>query len=517
MKRWAFILLISIVTLATFGPIVSHDFVSWDDPETIRDNPRLNPPTIGSIGYYWRNQAWGLYVPLTYTFWGAIAAVARGGGTMDPAAFHAFSVVLHILSALIVFSILRGLSASERGAWIGALLFAVHPMQVETIAWASGAKDLLGGLFSLVCVHQYILFARHAESRRKAVMHYCVAAAALVLGMLAKPIAVVAPVIALVIDVALVRHDLRLALRSCWPLIVLTIPCVIWSRIAQNIWPQTVVDWWQRPLVAGDALGFYLYKLVWPMSLSSFYGRTPQVVLQSNLANVAWIVPVLVLAAPLLSRERRTELLAGAAVFVIALLPVLGFTPFMYQLHSTVADHYMYLPMVGVALVAAVGVSARPTRGVILLSGVLLTLLGVRSALQLRHWRDDVAWASRGVALNPRSFDANVALGAALASRGHIERALPHLRFCADARPDSALAQQLLAQALVFTNQFEQAVAPARAALDLAAAGGSADLAWEHFLLGTALVGAGQAEQGQRHLDIAVRLRPGLASPLRNQ
>jgi tetratricopeptide (TPR) repeat protein len=124
-----------------------------------------------------------------------------------------------------------------------------------------------------------------------------------------------------------------------------------------------------------------------------------------------------------------------------------------------------------------------------------------------------VAWASRGVHTNPQSFDAHAALGSALANAQRLDEAIPHFQFCADRAPKSALAQLRLAQALVFANRFEQAISPAEAALKLAAACGANDLAWEHLLLGKALVGAGRTEEGQRHLDTAVRLRPNLASP----
>jgi hypothetical protein len=294
---------------------------------------------------------------------------------MHAAPFHGASVGLHLLSALVVYSILRHLSGSDVASCIGALLFALHPIQVETVAWASGAKDLLGGLLALVSIQQYLCVIRASPRSGRRVFHYSVCAVALVAGMLAKPIAVVAPAIAIILDIAFLRRQPREVIRSAWPLLVLTIPCIIWSRAVQEVWPQTVTPLWSRPLIAGDALAFYLGKLVWPMPLSSFYARTPQAVLQSKLVYVSWIAPIAVLALAALSRERRWELLGTFCIFVAALLPVLGFMPFMYQLHSTVAEHYMYLPMFGVAVAGAVAVAARPTRAVIVVCCIVLALL----------------------------------------------------------------------------------------------------------------------------------------------
>jgi hypothetical protein len=283
--------------------------------------------------------------------------------------------------------------------------------------------------------------------------------------------------------------------------------------MVQESWIHTVTPLWARPFIASDAFAFYLYKLVWPVSLTNFYGRTPQSVLDSKVVYLTSLVPVLLAVVLFLARKRHPKLLASAGIFLAGLLPVLGFTPFMYQIHSTVADHYMYLPMIGIALAVAVTIARRPTRTVVILSCVVLAVLDARTLLQLRHWRDDLARTSHGVRLYPQDFTARASLGSALAAAGRIDEALPHFRFCVDRRPLSSLAQQRLAQALVYSNRFEQAIPHARAALDLATAQGQKDLAWEHFLLGTALIGAGQADEGQRHIAIAVRTRPDLASP----
>ena len=162
-RRGGIPLVLVIVTLATFGRIVSHEFTGWDDAMTIFENPRIVSPSFANVVYYWTNSEGGLYVPVTYTVWSRRGGVAggrrqrardaepvgisrdqrrvaraeRAGGLPDPA-------------------------TADRSRYRGDVrrpLFAVHPMQVETVAWTSGAKDLLGGLFSLVCIWQYIKFA----------------------------------------------------------------------------------------------------------------------------------------------------------------------------------------------------------------------------------------------------------------------------------------------------------------------------------------------------------------------
>src|SRR5580765_6278950 len=101
------ILLILAATLATFAPVIRNDFVLWDDPETISQNPRVAAPSLEGVAYYWNHGAAGLYVPLTYSVWAALAAVHRPGVTVpDPLVFHAASVAFHAISVLFVYAIL---------------------------------------------------------------------------------------------------------------------------------------------------------------------------------------------------------------------------------------------------------------------------------------------------------------------------------------------------------------------------------------------------------------------------
>src|SRR5205823_1230010 len=132
---------------------------TWDDNETLSGNPKLNPPTVASLKSFWTEPQMDLYVPVTYTTWALVANVARepvqrgaGGGTggggavrgsqLDPHAFHALNLGLHVIAAVAVLLILRDLFRSPAAALIGALLFALHPVQVEPVAWVSGTKDV---------------------------------------------------------------------------------------------------------------------------------------------------------------------------------------------------------------------------------------------------------------------------------------------------------------------------------------------------------------------------------------
>lgn len=441
-------LLVAVVTTAVFSGVCRNGFTWWDDHRTIHHNPQFNPPTQKGIAASWTAPNAGLYVPLTYSYWGALAYAAQApqadddGIHLDPRVYHLGSLALHTASALVVLSILRLLSGNLAAAVAGALVFAVHPVQVEPVAWASGAKDVLAGLLSLCAVYQYLVFARRRrDGARGGWAYFAGGAIMLALAMLAKPSAAVVPGVVAVLD--------RWCLGRPWKRIVgpaavyalAVLPLCVVAKMVQTADGVADVAWWQRPLLAGDALLFYLRQLLWPAALAPDYGRRPTVVLSmwgGAWAALAWLAPAGVGYLLWRGRRARPELLAAGAVFAIALGPVLGFVPFMFQYMSGVADHYLYLPMLGVALAVATGVerAGRPAapkpaapsdappgataapaatagwlsglspRGRAAASGLLLLIgsLAVRSVQQVTVWCDDAGLWRHTMAVSPDSF-----------------------------------------------------------------------------------------------------------------
>ena len=176
--------LLILVTLAVFWQVHSHEFVLWDDGLHVYENPYLQALTFDNIRVFWREPYAELYIPLTYTLWALTAAVARGIGASPtggvpfaPQFFHTLNLLVHLLSVLVVWRILRlllGRVMEERqptatsplltrvewAAGGGALLFAIHPVQVEAVAWVTGFKDVLCGFLVYVALWQYLCYAR---------------------------------------------------------------------------------------------------------------------------------------------------------------------------------------------------------------------------------------------------------------------------------------------------------------------------------------------------------------------
>lgn len=466
-------LVVVTVTLLTMAPSCGHRFTSWDDTLTVSRNPNFNPPSASGVMNHWRKPHMDLYVPVTYTAWGVLARVAYDGPGrgLDPRVFHAFNVVLHAVNAGLALLLLRRLLGSNRAAtWAaaaGALLFGVHPVQVEPVGWVSGTKDLLCGTFTLLALLAYVMAVR-ASAERIRWTPYALGTVALILAMLSKPTAVVVPAMALVVDRLIVGRAWRAVARSVLPWAVLAIPVVVLTKLVQPA--AHVVDAppiWMRPLVAGDALAFYLAKLALPWRLGIDYGRTPAVAIGAGWVYWTWMLPVGVAVALWFGRRRLRGVVAGALLALVPLLPVLGLVRFDFQRISTVADHYLYLPMFGVGVaVASMLCKVAPRRWVVPV-GVVLLLLAVRSAAQTRHWRDDRSLAMRAVAVNPNSWVGHVNLAVALLDQGAGRAALPHAERAVQLRPNEARGHWVLGDAQLTNGLPVEAEASFRRAMEL--------------------------------------------------
>ena len=456
-------LAVAALTAAVFGVAVTHEFVDWDDQLFIYANPALHPPTLASAVAAWTEPLRGLYMPLTVSGWVGLARLADAVaardalGRPDPALFHAASVMLHVLGALVVRGLLARLltrgGVGAGAAWAaaaGALLFALHPVQVEPVAWASAMKDLLCGLWSLVALRLYVEFAIASDSgsaSRRAWTFYGLALIAFVLALLAKPAAVVVPLLAALLDrVATGRPFARIG-RA---LGVWLLPAAVFAWVAtltQTVPADVPPPLWSRPLIAADALCFYLYRLVLPVGMSVDYGRSPAFVLEQGWVYFTWLVPAALTAAVCLLRERVWRVAWG--LFVAALLPVLGLVPFQFQEQSTVADHYLYLAMLGPALACAWLVAALRARTRLAVGAALAVGLGVASGVSLPRFADSERLYEATLQTHPRSHTARYNLGRLLVEQGRPAEAIVHLERALALRPAYARAHVNLGVALM--------------------------------------------------------------------
>jgi len=430
----ACLLLLPAVALV-HGPILRHGLLHWDDRVMTVQNPLVQPPVLEGLARAWSTPFMDMYIPVTYSALAGLAAVSRAAGPgapageLDPWPCHLASLLVHAANALLVLALLRRLRIGAGAALAGALLFALHPVQVESVAWLSGIKDLLWTGFALLA-----LLLRLRE-------HHALATACFALAFLSKPTAVVVPFLALVIEALVLRRDARASARSLLPWFALALIGMLLTRHFQPAPHVETVPLAARPLVALDALAFHLRQLVLPLGLAPDYGRNPAWLLARPWELVRSGL-ILALAGLLF---RRPWLRAPGLLLLLPLLPVLGLLPFDFQRLSTVADHYLYMGLLGPALALALWLARTPghlPRAACVLG---LLALGARSALQVPVWRDDARLWRHVLTVDPQSFVAHSMLGLVAEHEGRPEEAIDHFRHAIGIEPDDVRSRVGLA------------------------------------------------------------------------
>ena len=487
--------LLIFVVLAIYSLAVVSEFISWDDPVNVSQNPHLQLGGWDAIIWFWSHSYEQLYIPVTYTLWTVLAGVSRvstptGGVEFNPFIFHAANVICHALATVFVYQILR---LRVRSAWAcaaGALLFAVHPLQVESVAWVTALRDVLSGALALAAAWALLLSVESADQDQPVAslapdavgflqgVHwslYALSSALLILALLSKPSAVAVIPMVLVLHWIAPRRRWRTIAILLGPWIVLALVDVWITRIAQPVTaPADGGRWWLRPLIAGDSLTFYLYKFLLPIRLGLFYDRTPQAVISQGWIWCTWIVSAAVLGAILVIGRKSKWLVAGASLFIAGVLPVLGLVPFTFQGYSTVADHYVYLAMIGPALALAAAISVARGNGVKVLVVVctlwLLMLCGLAVA-QTRYWHDNVTLYTHAYDVNPQSPEAALLLATQYDNAGDPASALVWLDRAAPTIPKKKSAQSIFhgtkGRTLISAKQYIEAEQELELALEL--------------------------------------------------
>jgi Flp pilus assembly protein TadD len=424
--------------------------------------------SIKSLGALWQQTYKGLYVPLAYTILAVIALFARGpaqmmssGGhtvTLNPGAFHVASVSFHIANTVLCWMLVSRLTRSRRAAMICSLVFAVHPLQAESVGWISELRGLSSGCFALAALNVLIL-SRQLSDRAPARSRALLAASAVFVAcsMLCKPAAVVLPLAGLIVD--------RVALGTSWRMSIVTallwsvcvLPFALITRSAQTLYPQGASILWQRPFVAGDALVFYLRKIVVPIGLCVEYGRTPNSVLSQGWTYAAWALPAGLLLFCFIRGRQRPIAWLGSLMFGTLLLPTLGLVPFSFQAHSTVADRYAYLPMIGIGLVIADAVTAARSRIATGAVSAVILVFAILSFNQSGYWVDNATFLSHVIDVNPNVAFAQINIGTSLLKQGRAEDALEHFSKALESDPTSAKAQNNAGLALAQLGRVDEA------------------------------------------------------------
>jgi tetratricopeptide (TPR) repeat protein len=486
--RWAAPALVALATAVVFLPALRADFINYDDPENFLENPHFRG--LGRANLRWMLLFHsGNYQPLTwvthavdYLLWG-----------MDPRGHHLTSVLVHVATALAVYlaiiALVRaavegpGAAADEpglrRAAAAGALVFAIHPLRVESVAWVTERRDVLSGLFFVLTVVAYLRAQRLAAVGRARGPWIGLSIVCLVLSLLSKAWAMTMPVVLLLLDVHPLRRFVRVGgRRPPWgpilaekiPFAVIALAGAVVAFAAQRefmpaLEPHPVPA---RLAQAAYGLAFYVRKTLVPVGLYPYYElRLPLDPTAPRFVAAAAAVGAITLVLVVLRRRWPAGLVAWCGYGVIV-SPVLGLAQAGIHL---AADRFTYVATMPLAALAGGGVYALWTRaaapwvsagarvGAAAPVIALLAALGVATFAQVRVWRDSVTLWSHAVTVAPDNAVVHQNLGVALKEAGRLEEAIGHLAQASALRPDWVEARLSLAGALATARRYERAIA----------------------------------------------------------
>ena len=518
-------LVVALVAIWVFLPVAGFGYVNFDDPNYLRDNAVvLEGLTAEGVAWAFETFHTGNWHPLAWL--SHMADVELLGP--EPGRHHAMGLALHVVSSLLLLFLVRGWTGSAGVAAAVAALFAWHPAHVESVAWLSERKDVLSALFLWLALAAYTAYARRPAGVR-ALPRLGLVALCLALALMAKPMAVTAPFLMLLLD-AWPLGRLPLDEKPTWarlrpllleklPLFALVALSSVVTFLAQSrgggVSSLEVLPLSERLGHAAVSVATYLRMLVWPAGLAVFYPHRGAPA-PLELAGAILLLAALTFAA---WRARRSApfLLVGWLWFVGTLVPVIGLVQVGEQ---SVADRYTYVPYVGLALALAEGArrvaSRRAAAGVALaaVGGVALLALAPVARGQVGYWRDGATLFRRTLDVTGENHVAERLLGAALLSSGDAAGAEPHLREAVRLRPGSAEALNALGVALTQLGR----PADAETALEAfrrAAIADPADAAIRNNL-GNALAARGDAPGALAEFREAARLAPSEAAGHRN-
>jgi len=535
---------IVLATLGVYWQTWEHAFTVFDDPLYVTGNSRV----LGGLS--WENIRWAFAAPDAFLWhpltWLSYMASADAHGATSAGPWVMTDVLLHALGAVLLLIVLTRMTGRVAPAAFVAALFALHPLQSEPVAWVSGRKDVLAGLFCMLTLLAWLAWVRRPHAAR-----YAAVLAAFALCLSAKSSLVALPVVLLALDFwPLKRLEARAQLApriaEKLPLLALSLASVaIQLAFVARSWNVWIEDPPLPDRIAGAAMGIVamLGRIVWPFDLAivrptpaqmglAFWSPVELILTGAGLLGIT-------IAATLCARWSR-PVLVGWIWFLALLLPMSGLLPAGLRVMH---DRYGYVPMIGIAIAAAHGAAElagrhRSRRALLGSLGVALIVCSAwLTTRQVAVWQDSltlfdhalrvternaIVHYSRGVALAgsgqidraiadfrtalsiyPRHPDANTSLGWLLDQRGHHDQALPHLRLAVEARPGWILALTNLANALIDAGEREEALMWLERAVETEP--GSPNSCYR---LGKALERAGRIDAAEAQYRQALRIDP---------
>lgn len=507
---------IVVAVFAAYWQLPKNDFISFDDDIYVTHNPHIKEGfTFKSIkwafttfhAFNWHPVTWLSHM-MDYKLFGKNASM-----------HHFMNLFYHILNSILVFVIFRAVTKDIWPSAIVAILFAVHPLHVESVAWISERKDVLSTFFGLWALGIYFLYAKKQKIR-----YYLAVILMYALGLMAKPMLVTLPILLLLFDfwplqrVAIAaygnptncfvnRKSLGFLVLEKIPFFALSAASSIITVIAQKE-GGIVKSIQEFPIYLRLANAFvsyirYICKMILPVNLSFYYPYQKD--LNVWIVMGALILIIILSVAALKTVKNKPFFFAGWFWYLITLLPVIGLIQVGTQ---SMADRYTYVPMIGLFIIAAWGgkkildsIHQRNLKAFAALWSILITGLMLITWKQVRYWQNDIRLFSHAVAVTAENPRSNYHLGLALEREGDIEKAIEHYKEAIRIAPDFLRARNSMGNALSKQGKYEEALRHYIYALNL-----KKKYADGHFNLGFALMNLGKNDEAIKQYHKAIEI-----------
>lgn len=494
-------LAIAASVVYVYAPVRGFDFISLDDPDYVLGNSHIaGGLTREVVGWAFTTGYVANWHPLT---WLSHALDVQLFG-MNGGAHHLVSAGLHLVNSLLLFAALVRLTGALGRSAVVALLFAVHPTHVESVAWIAERKDVLSGFFFMLTIWLYASYARSPTAAR-----YAAVCVSLALGLMAKPMLVTLPVILLLLDIWPLNRPRRFLEKV--PLLILaaasSVVTFLVQRDAGAVQGLSLLPIADRLSRACVSYVTYVWKAVWPTNLAVFYPFTPlpawQTIGAAGLLAAATFVAFRV-------RRKAPQLFVGWAWFVVSLVPVIGLIQVGTQAW---ADRYTYLPYIGLFLLIGWGAFDLAKRVVPAMrlalpaaAAIVVVALAAAAHAQVQFWKDSETLWTRALAVTSNNGYAEAGLGMAYAADGRVDEAIAHLTIAAAMQPGLADVRNDLGRMYAKRGDVTAAIEQFTAAVR-----SSPNYADARHNLGVSLLDQGRLDEAIAQLAEAARLNPKMA------
>lgn len=510
-------LLLAVVTLALYNPVNRHPFVNYDDDRYVTENPHVRQGlTAETFTWALTSTEQANWHPLTWMSHALDCTLFR----LNPVGHHLTSVLLHVANVILLFLLLMWATGRLGPSVFVAALLAIHPINVESVAWVAERKNVLCTFFFLLTLWAYGWYARRPDWKR-----YLAVAVLFTAGLASKPMVITLPFVLLLLDywpLARVRAEdavadkaqptfpwSRLALEKL-PLLALSAASALITMQAQQsggaIRTTAEFSFGARIANAVYAYAMYLWKMVWPARLAPLYPH-PGDSLAAWQVLLAVVVLLAVTAIVLRFRGRR-YLLVGWLWFLGTLVPVIG----LVQVgEAAMADRYAYIPLIGIFVMIAFGAADWAEQKkfgfwLAVPAALILVVLALGTHRQIGYWQSNYDLWSHTLAVTENNFVAEDNLGGALILEGKVEEAYPHFAAAARINPSDPMSRGNLGTYLQTHNRMPEAVAQYQTAIELTS--DPALLAQTYANLGAAYRALGEDGQAHKNFEQSLSLNP---------